>query len=254
MWIHGNVLANLREYTGSVFAIWLIYPYLDLPLGWRGSHIVWAVLIVWYALRQKPRELAFGLATFLLFLAPVLFMHYHVFSFHLYLPAIGAWYLLAGMGESVLASLASSWQRYLRFATVGMVVLAAVGSSLAVRKNVTNYCSDDVRIPKLRVLRRAVLAEEVCTCVAQHWPGGSKLVLEYAGDPAMGNWGNIKSAISEGCALRLVLHQPDLDVEFILPSEGADIPESQVMIVTELGRTLTPPQYALARSYYHSRP
>ena len=254
MWIGGNVLHNLREYAGSVFAIWLIYPYLDLPLGWRGSHLVWLALIAWYALRRRPRELAFGCATFVLFLAPVLFIHFHVFSFHLYIPAIGAWYLLAGCGDAVLESLVSPRQRALRMATACLVMLAAVGSTLAVRNNLTNYYSADVQIPKLRVLRRAVLAQEVCTCVAQQWPGGSHLVLVYAGDPSMGNWGNIKCALSDGRALRLVLHQPDLDVKFILPAEGGDIPQDQVMIVTELGRTFTPPQYELVRARAQSRP
>jgi hypothetical protein len=254
MWIGANVLGNLREYTGSVFAIWLIYPYLDLPLGLRGSHLVWVILIAWYMLRRKPRDLVFGCTTFLLFLAPVLFIHYHVFSFHLYLPAIGAWYLLAGFGDAVIESLARSWQRNLRLATACVVVLAAVGSTLAVRENLTNYYSDDVKIPMLRVLRRAVLAQEVCACVAQQWPGGPKLVLVYAGDPAMGNWGNIKSAMSDGSALRLVLHQPDLDVRFILPAEGGDVPEDQVMIVTELGRTFTFPQYQLVRARTQPQP
>jgi hypothetical protein len=139
-------------------------------------------------------------------------------------------------------------------ATACLVMLAAVGSTLAVRNNLTNYYSADVQIPKLRVLRRAVLAQEVCTCVAQQWPGGSHLVLVYAGDPSMGNWGNIKCALSDGRALRLVLHQPDLDVKFILPAEGGDIPQDQVMIVTELGRTFTPPQYELVRARAQSRP
>ena len=73
------------------------------------------------------------------------------------------------------------------------------------------------------------------------------------GDPELNPFfcileGSIQSALSDGCALRLVLHQPDLDVQFILPAEGADIPEDQVMIVTELGRTFTFPQYQLVRA------
>ncbi|HET6348932.1 MAG TPA: hypothetical protein VFH88_07605, partial [Candidatus Krumholzibacteria bacterium] len=102
MWLGAHVWENFREYTGSVFAVWLIYPYLDLPTGLRGSHIVWWTLIAWYAWRRKPKDLAFGCAAFVLFLLPVLFMRYHVFSFHLYIPAIGALYLLAGAADSAV--------------------------------------------------------------------------------------------------------------------------------------------------------
>jgi hypothetical protein len=250
MWMGGNVLNNVRQYSGSVFAFWLIYPYFDLPVGFRGSHIVWCALIAWFVFRGKQRQLAFGCSAFLLFLAPVLFIQYHVFSFHLYIPAIGASYLLAAAADSLVEALAIPWRRYVRATAMCAMVLVAAGSTVAVRKNLTNYCSDDVKIPKLRVLRRAVLAEEICSGVAQHWPGGSRLALVYAGDPGMGNWGNIQSAISDGIALRLVLHQPTLEVVFLLPSEGRDVPEDQVMIVTELGRTFTFPQYQTVRSHY----
>jgi hypothetical protein len=252
MWIGRNVIDNISEYAGSVFAIWLIYPYLDLPPGLRGSHIVWLALIAWYVIRRKPRELGFGCATFVLFLAPVLLMHYHVFSFHLYLPAIGAWYLLGGIGDSVTETLRSSWQRSLRIATACVVVLAAVGSTLAVRKNVTNYYSEDVKIPQLRVLRRAALADRVCADVVQHWQGSEQLTLVYVGDPAYGNWGNIKCALSDGRALRLVLHQPNLVVAFVLPAESGAVTAEHLMIVTELGQTLTPLEYQRLQRYQPS--
>jgi hypothetical protein len=156
--------------------------------------------------------------------------------------------------EGAVESLAWPWQRYARAAVVCALATAAIGSTLALRKNLANYCSDDVKIPKLRVLRRAVLAEEVCSGVEKHWPGGTTLALVYAGDPAMGNWGNIKSAINDGSALRLVLHRPDLKVICVLPAEGRDIPVVQVMIVTELGRTFTFDQYQVVRTRYQPEP
>ncbi len=252
MWLGSNVLHNIRQYLGSVFAIWLIYPYLDLPPGLRGSHVVWCALIAWYLVRRERRRLAFGCAAFLMFLAPVLFIHYHVFSFHLYLPAIGAWYLLAGAGDSLVQALASSWQRRVGVCTACAVLIAAAGSTAAVRANITNYFSEDVKIPKIRVLRRAVLAEQVCADVARRWTGGPQLVLVYSGDPDLGNWGNIQSAISDGKALRLVLRQPTLQVTFLVPSQCGAVPPDQVMIVTELGQTFTVSQYQALRDRYPS--
>jgi hypothetical protein len=123
-----------------------------------------------------------------------------------------------------------------------------------VRSNVTNYCSDDVRIPQVRVLRRAVLAERVCTDVTLRWPGGSRLALVYVGRQDTGNWGNIQSAISDGRALRLVLRQPELPVAMVLPSETADIPTSQMMLVTELGEAFTYKQYQTIRARHPDLP
>jgi hypothetical protein len=254
MWIGSNVLDNFRQYAGSVFAIWLIYPYVDLPLGLRGSHVVWLVLIGWHLIRGKQRQLAFGCFAFLALLAPVLFMRYHVFGFHLYLPAIGAWYLLAGAADSLVEMLASSWRRPAHVIAACAVVLAASGSVVAVRKNLTNYCSDDVRIPKVRVLRRAVLAEQVCTDVTRGWNGGGRLVLVYAGRLDSGNWGNIQSALGEGRALRLVLGQPTLAVTLALPEQSRDIPPDETMIVTDLGRTFTSSHYQAMLAGRAARP
>lgn len=249
MGVGHNVVENFTEYTGSTFAIWLLYPYLDLPLGLRGSHIVWFVLIAWYAVLRKPRELVFGCATFVLFLAPVLFIHYHVFSFHLYLPAIGAWYLIATAADALVLSVPVRWRRSVAAAAACAVVLAAAGSPAAVRKNTTNYVSADVQIPRLRVLRRSVFAETMCNDVSERWGGGPRLALVYAGRAELGNWGNIKCAIHDGDALRLVLHQPALEVDFLLPSQVRGIPPEQIMVVTELGETLTVDQYRVLARY-----
>lgn len=254
MGIGSNVLANLSQYAGSVFAIWLIYPYVDLPLGLRGSHVIWLALIAWFLVRRMRWQLAFGCAAFLLFLAPVLFIQHHVFSFHLYLPAIGAWFLIATAADSVVEMLAASWRRNARLALACTVVLAGLGSTSAVRKNMTNYCSAEVKIPQLRVLRRAVLAEKVCSDVSRRWNGGSRLSLVYGGRQDLGNWTNIQSAISDGSALRLVLRQPTLAVTLTLPGETADIPTNEMMIVTELGETFTYSQYQTIVARYQPTP
>jgi len=249
MAIGRNVIANLREYCGSMFAIWLTYPYLDLPRGLRGSHVVWGALIAWFVIRREWRSLLFGIATFVLFLGPVLFIRYHVFSFHLYLPAIGAWYLIARATDSLVEALPIAARRPVMLAAVCAVMIAATGSTVAVKKNTTNYVSDDVQIPKVRVLRRAVLAEQVCNDVSERWKRGSRLVLVYAGRAELGNWGNIKCAIHDGDALRLVLHQPDLQVDFLLPAQVSHIPSDDIMVVTELGEALTVDQYRVLARY-----
>lgn len=243
MWIGSHVLENFRQYSGSVFAIWLIFPYADLPVGWRGSHVVWFVLIGLYLLRGTWRQLAFGCFAFLVLLAPVLFTQHHIFAFHLYLPAIGAWYLLGSAADSIVGMFAVFRRRYARAVAVGAVAVAAAGSVIAVRANLRTNISDEVKIPKIFVLRRAVLAEQVCRDVSDRWTGGTHLALVYGGRQGSGNWGNIQSALANGSALRLVLNEPDLEVRFILPSQIGATPPEETMIVTELGHTFTFPQY-----------
>jgi hypothetical protein len=85
--------------------------------------------------------------------------------------------------------------------------------------------------------------------VARNWDGGEQISLVYSGDPAYGNWGNIKCALSDGRALRLVLHQPNLAVNFLLPSESAGVDPQHMMVVTELGQTLTTSEYQRLQQY-----
>jgi len=243
MWIGSHVLENFRQYSGSVFAIWLIFPYADLPVGFRGSHVIWFVLIGWYLLRGKWRQLAFACFAFFVFLAPVLFTRHHIYAFHLYLPAIGAWYLLGGAADSVVGMFAVFRRRYARAVAVGALAVAAAGSVIAVRANLRTNISDEVAIPRIFILRRAVLAEQVCRDVSDRWAGGTHLALVYGGRQGGGNWGNIQSALANGSALRLVLNEPDLAVSFILPSQIGAIPPEETMIVTELGHTFTFSQY-----------
>jgi hypothetical protein len=254
MGIGGNIIENLRQYSGSVFAVWLIYPYVDLPVGIRGSHLVWCALIAWLAGREKWRELAFGAFTFIVFLAPVLFIQHHVFSFHLYIPAIAAVYLLAIAGDSLADALTTPVRRLVHVVGVCAIAMAAAGATMAVKSNITNYCSAEVRIPQVRVLRRAVLAERVCTDVTKRWAGGSRLALVYVGRQDVGNWGNIQSAIGDGKALRLVLNQPTLEVTLTLPDDSGDIPPEEMMIVTEFGDTFTLQQYQEIMERHKPRP
>ena len=100
-----------------------------------------------------------------------------------------------------------------------------------------------MRIPRIFVLRRAVLADQVCRDVSERWAGGTHLALVYGGRQDSGNWGNIQSALANGSALRLVLNEPELAVSFILPSQIGALPPEETMIVTELGHTYTFPQY-----------
>jgi hypothetical protein len=236
-----NVLDNLRYYSGSVFSFWMTLPEFGLPGGFTFSHALWLTLIAWLVLRRKVRELAFGCMTFLILLAPVLFTHGHIEMFHLYIPLVGAWYVMASAVEAVREMTVVAWRRRLDVAVAGLVMVAVAGSFAATARNVRAQIRPDIAIPRNFVLRRAVLAERVCHDVTERWPGAARLVLIYAGDPRAANWVNIQSALGEGSALRLVLQRPGLDVRFVLPAEAGSYHEGDdaVMVVTDLGQTYT---------------
>jgi drug/metabolite transporter superfamily protein YnfA len=247
MSVGANVLDNLRAYTGLAFSVWLVLPAYGLPSGFTWSHGVWIALVVFHVARRNVRDLAFGLASFLMLLAPVLFTRGHTHSFHLYVPAIGGWFVLASAVEVVRRTMS---RPALRRFDVGLAVAAVVciaGSVVAVRNNVAATISDEIQLPRSFVLRRAVLAQRMCADIQSRQPmhESGRLVLVYPHPEAAANWRNIQSALGQGSALRLALESPDLDVVFVPPAEipvrtGDSI---NVLVYNELGRCYTVPEW-----------
>jgi hypothetical protein len=239
-----NVLDNLRVYTGITFSFWLIYPVTGLPKGFTVSHAVWMALVVFHVWRGTHRDLLFGVACFLLLLAPVLFTAGHNHSFHLYLPAIGAMFILATAADS-LAAMAAFGRRGLATVAIVLAVVVMSASVFAARKNFYSLISKRTPLPHSFVLRRAILAERVCRDVSSRWSGGARLALVYGGRKRA-NWLNIESSIAKASALRLVLNQPHLDVRFVPPAQKpvANDPNETVILVTELGECYTPAEWA----------
>ncbi|HET6348931.1 MAG TPA: hypothetical protein VFH88_07600 [Candidatus Krumholzibacteria bacterium] len=229
-----NVIDNLRQYASVVFSLWLVYPEYGLPQGITPSHWAWGAVLVMHALLQTWRALIFGCAAFMWFLGPVLFNSHHTHSFHLYVPAIGAWFLLASIADSVWKRVRAS--RPALVALAGMTIVIMVGSVIALQKNV-NTQLDMVPLPRSFVLRRAVLAERMCTAIESRWSGSGaeRLVLVYPGTRGA-NWRNVQSALGSGSALRLLLRKPDLDVVFVPPDPMPGANAGEVLVYTELGQ------------------
>jgi hypothetical protein len=97
--------------------------------------------------------------------------------------------------------------------------------------------SPEVPLPRLFVLRRAILAENVCRGVVSKWPGGSHLLLVYGGSQGLANGTNVRSAIGDGSAIRVTLERRDLDVVFAPPAvlHTPPGPERVVMVIDPLG-------------------
>jgi len=239
-----NVLANLRDYTGSVFAFWLTLPEFGLPQGLTWSHAIGVVLAGVLLATRRPRELAFGCIVFLVLIGPVLFTSQHVHTFHLYLPMVGACYLLGCTIDAIRAAVTVPRRRAAGIVLALVVAVTAAGACISIERNARATISSEVKLPRDFVLRRAVLADRVCRDVQGRWSGGSRLVLVYVGDPNAANLANIRSALGpsvrgEGSALRLALQQPGLDVQLGVLKSAGSLPESGIMILTDLGHTFT---------------
>jgi hypothetical protein len=247
MTIGSNVLDNLRTYTGIAFALWLVFPPFGLPAGFTVSHAVWIALVAYLAACRKYRDLAFGTVAFLLLLAPVLFTSNHTHSFHLYVPAIGAWFLVASALESVCAFLARRAERVVVPVLAAVVVVCAVGCIGTTRRNATATFSATVPLPRSFVLRRAVLAERIAhdLRVKTSTTGPlRRIVLIYPYPKFRANWLNVHAALGQGHALPLILDRPGLETVFVPPSTvPGDARRDEVFYYTELGRCFTPDEW-----------
>jgi hypothetical protein len=239
MSVGAHVLENLRAYTAMVYSPWLVLPAYGTPAGLTASHVLEVAIIGFLLERRRSREVVFGLSTFVLLLAPVLFTSEHVHTFHLYVPAIGPWFLLALVFEELAAILP---RRAARLRGAGLAVLAAtcfIGSGVALHRNISEPIAENVPLPRSFVLRRALLAERMWNCLrAKTDPrnAGGRLVLVYRQPQYRANWVNIHSALGQGSAVRLALDQPNLDVVFAPPSElPPDVKESELFFYTEAG-------------------
>jgi len=239
-----HVLSNLREYTGLAYALWVVFPAYGLPAGFTASHAVLIAVAGYLLYRRRFAELAFGLGTFLALLAPVLFVRDHTHSFHLYVPAIGLWFLAAVTVDDLLARVRAGSERTVHAALALMAVLVCVVSSVSVRANTTAIVDESFQMPRSFVLRRAMLAgrmrdDILARSALRGQPG--RMVLVYPYPEILANWRNVHAALGQGSAIRLFLESPDLDVLFVPPAEPppSDDPGIEVMIYTELGRCYT---------------
>ncbi len=252
MSVGAHVLDNLREYTGIACALWMVFPSYGLPDGFTVSHAVLIVLTGFLVFRRRLKEIAFGLGTFLALLAPVLFTRDHTHSFHLYVPAVGVWFLAAVAMDELLALVPAAARKPARTLMAGVAVVVFTGSTLALRENTMATLSESVPLARSFVLRRAVLAERMLNDIGVRTrlkgrPG--RMVLLYQQPQYVANWRNVYSALGEGSAVRLYLGSPDLEVQFVPPLDIPlpDDPDVEVMVYSELGRCYTAAEVADAQ-------
>lgn len=251
MHVGRNVLDNLRTYTGLAFSVWLIFPAYGLPTGFTASHAVWVLAIATHVMFRLFRGLAFGLVTFLLLLAPVLFTTNHTQSFHLYIPALGAWFLVASALDGLRWLSGAVTRRRVDVVLAAAAIACVAGSVVVVRKNTSATIAKHMPLPPSFVLRRAVLAERMCHDIrakSTRYGKGGRVVLVYPHPEYHANWRNIHAALGQGSAVRLVLDSPDLDVVMSPPEPlpPLDDPSTEVFYYTEMGRCYTAAERAEA--------
>jgi hypothetical protein len=215
----------------------MIYPSYGAPPGITSSHYIWMGLIAFLAVRRRFAAILFGMGTFVMLLLPVLFTSDHVLSFHLYVPAVGAWYLAAvAIAESVALLPVVRWRVVI---PTTAVVVCFVFSSLALRRNMTELNEYGVPVLRSFVLRRAVFADRMWQCLrakANPNSASGRIVLLYKYPNLVANWRNIQTAIGKGSGVRLALERPNLEVIFDPPEETPrDILMDEVIYFTELG-------------------
>jgi hypothetical protein len=167
-----------------------------------------------------------------------------VHSFHLYVPAVGAWYLAAVALTEVIALLPATVARA-RDALLGAAIAACfVLSTMALHRNTTEVNADGAPLLRSFVLRRAVLAERMWNGLrakANPRNTSGRLVLVYRYPQYRANWLNVHAALGQGAGVRLALDRPGLRVVFAPPDyvPGDVNPEMEVLYFTELGECRT---------------
>jgi hypothetical protein len=247
-----NVLVNLRTYSGLAFSLWLVFPAYGLPSGFTVSHAIWIGLAVAHVMGRRLHELAFGVATFLLLIAPVLFTSDHTHSFHVYVAALGAWFLVATAIDQLRSYCGQVLARRIGFGLILVVLAVFAVSVAAVRKNVAARVSSSIPLGRSFVLRRAMLADLMCRDIKSKVPRGTvgdRIILLYPFPEYAANWRNVYTAMGNGSAVRLLLDMPELDVIFAPPR---DLPRrvdemKEVLYYTELGRCYTAAEWARYR-------
>jgi hypothetical protein len=249
MGIGSNVRDNLRDYTGLAFSFWHQYPAYGLNVGFAAANAAWIGIILLHLVLRSPRALLFGCLSFVAFLGPVLFTTAHTHSFHLYVPAIGVMFLLASAADSVARRFGARGQREVAAGLIAITLVLAIGSPIALRKNTTGMISEVIPLPRIFVLRRAVLAERMLGDIrARADTFAERLILMYPTPELKANWRNVQSALGSGSGVRLFLERPGLDVVFVPPATlpvGASATE--VMVFTEFGNCYTVSEWQAVR-------
>lgn len=241
MSVGANVITNLRTYTHLLYAVWFVFPAYTLPAGLAISHVVLVALVVLLLIWRRVREVAFGLVAFAVLLLPVMFQSEHTHSFHVYVPGIATWYLLALAMDEGRKLLPRRLDSAAIPVAVAIAAVCFVGSVVAVRRNVTAEISASVTLPRSFVFRRAVLAERMWHDIRAKTTGkSSRLILAYRHPEYAPNWRNVVSAMGQGSAVRLALDRPDLDVVFVPPADAPAPDDSmEVLFYNEFGRCYT---------------
>jgi hypothetical protein len=217
-----NVVLNLAAYLSAMYTYWPDIsnqiPYRTLTM--TPSHFVLLALVVYNVARLRVRQVAFALIFIVATLLPTLFLVYHFFYYHTYVPAFGAVFLIGLLTEDVFKVIGRGWlaaqSRQLLAAAVVIAVITAI-SSWKVR--VIERRAIDQRTRQLGsfVLRRAIIAEAAYHDLTKKagdmtgvrhidlvygWPGHKKA----GGRPRDLFW-----AFSDGYAVRVFFD--DYDVE-----------------------------------------
>lgn len=240
-----NVWNNLCAYTRAAFSFWMLYPAAaELATGFGVSHALLLVPSVYLLARRRWRGVVFAWGTLLLYLLPVLFQKAHTHSFHLIVPGVATFYLLALTLDDAAALAGKRHARIVALVGGLLVVVVLVGSLAAARRNANTPISDKINLPRSFVLRRAVLAERLLTGIRERYEGQPRLMLRYRYPEYQANWLNVHAALGQGSGVRLALNRPGLEVVFSPPADIPSVEEMksgtlQLLIYSELGQVFT---------------
>lgn len=242
-----NVAANLSTYLDWMYSFSVTFPFTmnEPTTSFTAAHLFLVALIVYNVARGRGREVIFAAAYFGAAILPALFLTSHTFLLHLYIPSLGALYLMA-MAFTDFFAVLSSWNRKAgEYAALGVFVLMAFLSSTNVRANEKDFIRADFELPKNFVFRRAIVAKNVFEDVRNKtsWrPDGGFLYMVSLSDVDGWYSGNVIAALGKGDAFRLYYDDPKLDVVFM--NRGETIPNfdprnSLILLYDDRGRIYT---------------
>jgi len=237
-----NVWANALTYCGAIFDIW---GDATTGLSFTGivtvSHVLLAALLAYNLVRRRYGQVAFAAIFCVGALAPVLPLRDHTHHLHLYVPAVGAFFLLALAVDDLLDLLRlDGAHREARRLLAAAVVVAAMVPFFYRAARANEYRTRPGSEARASfVLRRSMIAERTYLDLTRkagdmagvetvfmaplpavgHSPaGGGEMTLKFK---------EFRSAVKHKEGVQLFFGKFDLDVRFIPGRQAGGLAEME---------------------------
>jgi hypothetical protein len=234
---NGVIANNIVTYLGATFDFWptisdgIKQNYFTLT----PSHFILGGLCAYHLLRRRIGTVLFGAAFIFFTLFPALFLFEHYFYYHMYIPALGIFYLLGRALQDVFSLLPKvrlgTGLKQLGVAAM-LIIAFAVMSTISVRHNVKRAHDPRERSTASFVLRRAIMAETAYNDLMKKAGDLSNVglisfVFGGPGQPLGNQNRDTFWALADGYAPRLFFDEYEAEVRMAYSALGVESWESE---------------------------